>query len=153
MTDFYSTPRARFPAPSLRVAASENVDEAKHTVVLAYRADSPPSVLERAVKAARREDAALRTIHFSTDTTTAPSASAISETTELAQRLRDAGLEFEVQRADSDVASQIIDLAEVWQAELIVMSSRRRSPLVKLILGSSTQRVILEAECPVLIVK
>lgn len=153
MTDFYSTPRARFPAPSLRVAASAGIDEAKRSVVLAYRAGSPPSVLEQAVKAARREDAALRTIHFATDTTTAPSASAISETNDLAQRLSDAGLEFEVQRADSDVASQIIDLAEQWQAELLVMSSRRRSPLVKLLLGSSTQRVILEAECPVLIVK
>ncbi|MDN5661969.1 MAG: universal stress protein, partial [Brevibacterium aurantiacum] len=30
---------------------------------------------------------------------------------------------------------------------------KRRSPVVKLLLGSSTQRVILEAECPVLIVK
>lgn len=153
MTDFYSAPRHRFPAPSLRVAASAGIDDAQATVVLAYRTDSSASVLDQAIAGARRENAAVRAVHFDTDTTTAPSTGTLSQTKELADSLAEAGLEFEIQRADSDVASQIIDLAEAWQAKLIVMSSRRRSPLVKLLLGSSTQRVILEAECPVLIVK
>ena len=153
MTDFYSTPRHRFPTPSLRVRASTGIDDAQATVILAYRSDSSAAVLDQAIAGARRENAAVRAVHFDTDTTTAPSAGTLSQTQELADSLAEAGLEFEIQRADSDVASQIIDLAETWQATLIVMSSRRRSPLVKLLLGSSTQRVILEAECPVLIVK
>ncbi|TSI16106.1 universal stress protein [Brevibacterium aurantiacum] len=153
MTDFYSAPRRRFPAPSLRVAASAGIDDAAATVILAYRSDSSTALLEQAIAGARRENAAVRAVHFESDTTTAPSTGALSQTKELADRLAEADLEFEIQRADSDVASQIIDLAETWQAKLIVMPSKRRSPVVKLLLGSSTQRVILEAECPVLIVK
>lgn len=153
MTDFYSSPQHRYPTPSLRVAASPGIDEAQRTVVLAYRPDSSPRVLDQAIAAARRDNAALRAVHFDTDTTTAPSTGALADTRELAGRLTEAGVEFEIQRADSDVASQIIDLAEQRQAELIVMASRRRSPVVKLLLGSSTQRVLLEAECPVLLVK
>lgn len=153
MTDFYSAPRHRFPVPSLRVAASAGIDEVPATVILAYRSDSSAAVLDQAIAGARREGAALRVVHFGTDTTTAPSTGPLSQTRDLADQLAEADLEFEIQRADSDVASQIIDLAEAWQAKLIVMSSRRRSPVVKLLLGSSTQRVILEAECPVLIVK
>ena len=153
MTDFYSAPRHRFAAPSLRVAASTGIDDAQATVVLAYRSDASASVLDQAIAGARRENAAVRAVHYESDTTTAPSAGALSQTKELADRLAEADLEFEIQRADSDVASQIIDLAEEWQAKLIVMPSKRRSPVVKLLLGSSTQRVILEAECPVLIVK
>lgn len=153
MTDFYSTPQRRFAAPSLRVAASAGIDEAQHTVVLAYRTDSSPAVLHQAIDAARRESAALRVVHFDTDTTTAPSTGTLSDTRELAEQITAAEVEFEIQRADSDVASQIIDLAEDSHAGLIVVASKRRSPVVKLLLGSSTQRVILEAECPVLIVK
>lgn len=153
MTDFYSSPQRRFPMPSLRVAASPGIDDAQRTVVLAYRSDSSPQVLAEAIAAARRETAAVRAVHFDTDTTTAPSTGALADTRELAQRLTEAGVEFEIQRADADVASQIIDLADQRRAELIVMATRRRSPVVKLLLGSSTQRVLLEAECPVLVVK
>ncbi|RBP64928.1 nucleotide-binding universal stress UspA family protein [Brevibacterium sanguinis] len=153
MTDLYSSSPQRFPTPSLRVAASAGIDEAARTVVLAYRTDSPPSVLERAIRSARQEEAALRTVVFETDGTAVPSAHALSETQVLVGALAESGLEFEVQRADTDVASQILDLAADWNAELIVMSMRRRSPVMKLLLGSSAQRVILEAECPVVVVK
>lgn len=153
MTDFYSAPRHRFAAPSLRVAASAGIDDARATVILAYRSDASTSVLDEVIAGARRENAAVRAVHFESDTTTAPSTGSLSQTRELADRLAEADLEFEIQRADSDVASQILDLAEARQAKLIVMSSKRRSPVVKLLLGSSTQRVVLEAECPVLIVK
>ncbi|NNV09848.1 universal stress protein, partial [Geobacillus sp. MMMUD3] len=58
-----------------------------------------------------------------------------------------------VLRAEADVASQVIDLADEQSAELIVISTRRRSAVMKLLLGSSVQRVILEATCPVVVVK
>jgi nucleotide-binding universal stress UspA family protein len=50
-------------------------------------------------------------------------------------------------------ADDILNLAEERDVELIVIGLRRRTPLGKLILGSSTQRVLLEAGCPVLAVK
>lgn len=153
MTDFYSSPRPRFPAPSLRVSASAGLDSASRTVVLAFREGCSPAVVEQAVAAAKRESAALRAVVFDTDTTTGPATSALAVCTDLADTLAEAGLEFEVQRSGPDLASQVIDLAEDHDAKLIVMAARRRSPVVKLLLGSSAQRVILEAECPVLIVK
>ncbi|WP_209371072.1 universal stress protein [Brevibacterium renqingii] len=153
MTDLYSTSPRRFPAPSLRVTASPDVDAAEATVVLALRTDSSPAVLDQAIAAARRERAALRAIVFGTDTTTAPSTSPLAECARLGASLAEAGLAYEVQRAGSDLAEQVLDLAEEHAAVLIVMAAKRRSPVVKLLLGSSAQQVILEAECPVLLVK
>ncbi|HRC18540.1 MAG TPA: universal stress protein, partial [Phycicoccus elongatus] len=51
---------------------------------------------------------------------------------------------------ESDV---LVDIAEETNAELIVIGLRRRTPVGKLILGSQAQRVLLDANCPVLAVK
>ncbi len=153
MTDLYSASQPKFPTPSLRVASSERIDDAKRTIVLAYRTDSPPSVLEQTIRIARQEGAAVRAVLFDTDGMALPSVIDRSETKDLVDKLAEAGLEFDVHRADSDVASQVLDLAVEFRAEVIVMSTRRRSPMLKLLLGSSAQRVILDAECPVLVVK
>lgn len=153
MTDLYSSPHRRFPTPSLRVSASPGLGSATATVVLALRADASDEVLSQAIAAARRENAVIRAVVFGTDTTTAPSTSPLAECTRLAASLAEAGLEFEVHRAGSDLAEQILTLAEEHAARLIVMAAKRRSPVVKLLLGSSAQQVILEAGCPVLLVK
>jgi nucleotide-binding universal stress UspA family protein len=53
----------------------------------------------------------------------------------------------------SDAADLIIDASYEEDIELIVIGVRRRSPVGKLFLGSTAQRVILEAGCPVTAVK
>lgn len=153
MTDLYSSPQRRFPAPSRQVTASPNIDAAVATVVLALRPDSSDEVLAQAIAAARRENAAVQAVVFATDTTTAPSTSSLAECTKLGAALAEAGLEYPVHRAGPDPAEQILGLADEHDAAVIVMSTKRRSPVVKLLLGSSAQQVILEAECPVLLVK
>ena len=55
--------------------------------------------------------------------------------------------------AEQDVAATILDLTSKVGAELLIIGARRRSPVGKLILGSVTQTLILEAEVPVLVVK
>jgi len=47
----------------------------------------------------------------------------------------------------------ILKLAQLEDAELIVIGLRHRSPVGKLLLGSTSQQVLLDASCAVLAVK
>jgi nucleotide-binding universal stress UspA family protein len=60
---------------------------------------------------------------------------------------------YVLEPSSEDPASWLLQLAEREEAELIVIGLRRRSAVGKLVLGSVSQRVILEANCPVLAVK
>lgn len=70
-------------------------------------------------------------------------------------RLDDAGLDLEVRRQSggADAAEELISVAVESGAEMIVIGLRRRTPVGKLILGSNSQRILLDASCPVLAVK
>lgn len=70
-------------------------------------------------------------------------------------RLAESGVEYEVHQGveAKDPAEQLIELAAKVNAELIVIGLRRRSPVGKLILGSQAQRILLDADSPVLAVK
>lgn len=50
-------------------------------------------------------------------------------------------------------ADAILQISDEVGADLIVIGIRRRSPVGKLVTGSTAQRVLLEAACPVLAVK
>lgn len=52
-----------------------------------------------------------------------------------------------------DVADAILDHAERSDAEVIVIGSRKRSSVGKFLLGSTTQRVLLDSAVPVLVIK
>lgn len=52
-----------------------------------------------------------------------------------------------------DVAEVILDLASTERADLLVIGSRRRTPVGKLIMGSTVQRILLDAPMPVLVTK
>lgn len=77
------------------------------------------------------------------------------EAARLEAQLEGRGVEFEVRTLvrGFEPSEDLISLAEVTGAELVVIGLRRRSPVGKMVLGTSSQRVLLDAPCPVLTVK
>ena len=73
----------------------------------------------------------------------------------LAARLSELGVEHEIRQSPQAIspAKEILQTATDVAADLIVIGLRRRSPVGKLFLGSSSQQVILDAACPVVAVK
>ena len=69
--------------------------------------------------------------------------------------LGEAGIEHEVQQPTDgrSAAESILGIAVENAADLIVIGLRRRSPVGKLITGSTAQHILLDAPCPVLSVK
>jgi nucleotide-binding universal stress UspA family protein len=67
----------------------------------------------------------------------------------------EAGVSAEVQALppETDLADALVDASYRPDVELVVIGVRRRSPVGKLFLGSTSQRVILEAGCAVQAVK
>lgn len=76
------------------------------------------------------------------------------ELAEVQRRCAAAGVDSEVlQPQGADPVDQLLELAGGAGTSLLVIGLRRRSPVGKLLLGSASQRLLLDAECPVLAVK
>ena len=73
----------------------------------------------------------------------------------LEDKLDAAGLEHVLLHSirGREAAEEILEAAAEHRADLIVVGLRRRTPVGKLLMGSTAQRVLLDALCPVLAVK
>jgi Universal stress protein family len=78
-----------------------------------------------------------------------------AELDEVRARVEEAGVAVDVRHPETglEAAEDLLNIAEEVNAELVVIGLRRRTPVGKLILGSSAQRILLDAHCPVLAVK
>lgn len=74
---------------------------------------------------------------------------------ELEATLNASGVEWQLLQPvrGHDAAAEILEAADSTRADLIVIGMRHRTPVGKLIMGSTAQRVLLDARCPVLSVK
>jgi nucleotide-binding universal stress UspA family protein len=126
-------------------------------VVVAYtpRADGR-AALHRAVEEARLRGLRLVVVNASRGDALVDPAFAPPEDVAALRTLLDAtGLPHEIRQQPSghEPAEQVVDIADEVGAELIVIGMRRRSAVGKLLLGSTAQRILLDARCPVLAVK
>jgi len=73
----------------------------------------------------------------------------------LESRLAASGVPYAVRRFTSTelAADDVLTVAEEVDAELIVIGLRHRTPVGKLIMGSTAQSILLDATCHVLAVK
>jgi nucleotide-binding universal stress UspA family protein len=74
---------------------------------------------------------------------------------ELHTRLDATGLVYEVEQLvrGKEASEEVVDAADRLKASLLVIGLRRRTATGKLITGSQAQRILLDANCPVLAVK
>jgi nucleotide-binding universal stress UspA family protein len=71
------------------------------------------------------------------------------------KELEASGVHCELHEMNEDAppADDVLAVATQTSADVIVIGLRRRTPVGKLLLGSNVQRILLDAQCPVLAVK
>jgi nucleotide-binding universal stress UspA family protein len=74
-------------------------------------------------------------------------------TADVAEKVRAAGLTAETAVRDGDPRSAIVDEAEEWDADLIVVGSHGYTGLKRWLLGSVAQSVVSHAPCSVEVVR
>jgi nucleotide-binding universal stress UspA family protein len=69
------------------------------------------------------------------------------------ERLAATGLAVETAVAEGDPRTAIVDAADEWHADLIVIGSHGRTGLSRLVMGSVAQAVVSHAHCSVEVVR
>lgn len=116
------------------------------------------AALEQAVRVSRRESAmllVLRHVRVADQDSADQPRPARQDLDSLVARLRGDEIDAEARWSVGlkTVATVVLEVAETDDVDLIVIGTRRRSPVGKAVLGSTSQDVLLRADCPVLAVK
>jgi nucleotide-binding universal stress UspA family protein len=72
---------------------------------------------------------------------------------EVAARLADTKLLHEIYSESTDPTHRVVELAEKCNADIVVIGMQKRSPTLKLIIGSHARDILVDAPCPVVSVK
>jgi nucleotide-binding universal stress UspA family protein len=118
------------------------------TIVVAY-ADTPPG--HAAVAAAVAESARAGERVVLVPAVRGEDAPTVDD---LERQWPEAAGRLEVERGDlADPSDAVVQVAQRRSARLVVLGLRARTPVGKLVFGSTAQRILLDATCPVLAVK
>lgn len=125
------------------------------TILLAYvPSATSEAALTYAVQEATRRDASL--LVLASERAPDPRKSrGVTDQRPLDERLAETGLEYELRTVPKrdDPADDILDAIEHDDVILVVLGIRRRTPIGKILLGSTSQRVAIESPVPVVLVK
>ncbi|WP_435299527.1 universal stress protein [Timonella sp. A28] len=120
------------------------------TVLVAYNETAQGELaLHAALDECRRREEPLTVLVLTPQPDTAPTPPQLTALSESS----DVDIQIMFRSNAIDVADAILDHAEQVHASMIVLGSRKRTPVGKFLLGSTTQRVLLDASVPVLVVK
>ena len=114
------------------------------------------AALDRAITEAQKNQSRLVVINSSRgDASVDKRYAQAADINEVTERLEKEGVEHLVLQPvrGNDAANEVLEAAEKYRADLIVIGLRKRTPVGKLIMGSTAQQILLEASCPVLAVK
>jgi nucleotide-binding universal stress UspA family protein/TctA family transporter len=126
------------------------------TVVVGWTADARGrAALVRAAHEAHVHGEPLVVVNATSGTATVDDRFAgADDVAEVRALLDSLGVEAEVrQPVVRDIPEAVLAVAEEVDASLLVIGVRHRSPVGKLLMGSTAQRILLDARCPVLAVK
>jgi nucleotide-binding universal stress UspA family protein len=125
-------------------------------IVVGYTADRfGQAALDHAIAEARLRDTHLTVINSTTGEAYAdPAFAQPAQERDVRAQLTTCGVPFEFsQPVGVDAAEELLSAMERPEAELLVIGLKHRNPVGKLLLGSVSQRVLLECPKPVLAVK
>ena len=126
-------------------------------IVVGYYPAAPgQAALTRAIEEVRHRGGRLVVVNSSRgDASVDPRYAQGGDVEQLRATLQASGVEWHLEQPvhGRDAADEILAVAESVRADLIVIGMRHRTPVGKLVLGSTAQRVLLDARCPVLSVK
>ncbi len=125
------------------------------TIVIGYTPEPASAhALERAVAEARlRQESLLLVNATKGDAFVDTRFGSERSIDELRRDLSGSGVDIEIsQPMGADIAELVLEEAERVNASLIVIGLRHRTPVGKLLLGSTAQRILLDSTCPVLAV-
>jgi nucleotide-binding universal stress UspA family protein len=113
------------------------------------------AALQLAITEATTHNAALVVINVSrAESYVDPNLAEDEQLQALDNTLQASGLQHEIiQHIGRDPATDILDIAQTREASMVVLGLRHRSAVGKLLLGSTAQNILLNAECPVLTIR
>ncbi len=127
------------------------------TIVVGYvPTPEGEAALTAAITEAQRREEPLHILNTARgDTLSDPRYASEDTLDEVRARLDKTGVAYEIRQLirGHEASEEIVEEADRLNASLIVIGLRRRSPTGKLITGSQAQRILLDANCPVLAVK